>query len=133
MRALTQLAHSAANADSSKPYCLLQIAFPAPIGTMWFAQEDFGAGDGSAWNNAQGRVLEWGAVRVEIKADKATNVVGDCTIKLRDEDKVLWNIFQRIEPQRSVATIWTQFRGLAESDLVQVHQGIVNAPCTWSE
>ncbi len=100
---------------------------------MWYAQEDFGSGGGSSWDNAQGRVLEWGAVRLQLKADKAVNVVGDCTIKLRDEDKVLFNYFQSIEPQRAQVAIYQQFRGNAESDLVQLHAGIINAPCTWSE
>ena len=66
---------------------------------MWYAQEDFGSGGGSSWDNAQGRVLEWGAVRLQIKADKAVNVVGDCTIKLRDEDKVALELF----PERRAA------------------------------
>ncbi len=78
-------------------------------------------------------MLEWGAVRLQLKADKAVNVVGDCTIKLRDEDKVLFNYFQSIEPQRAQVAIYQQFRGNAESDLVQLHAGIINAPCTWSE
>ena len=30
-------------------------------------------------------------------------------------------------------TIYQQFRGNARGDLVQVHAGIINAPCTWSE
>ena len=143
MRTLTSATIAAANSDSSKPYCLLQVCWPTaagvtapsdragradragdriadaapttgspttvegstapptwPIGTMWYAQEDFGRGDGSTWDNAQGRVLEWGVVRLQLKADKSVNVVGDCTIKLRDEDKVLFNYFQQIEPQR---------------------------------
>jgi hypothetical protein len=133
MRALTFPTQASAGNDASRPYCLLQINFPPPIGARWFAQEDFGAGDGSSWDNAQGRVLEWGVVRVELKADKAVNVVGDCTITLRDEDKILWNYFQRVEPQRSWVTIYQQFRGLGQADLVKVHQGIVNAPCSWSE
>ena len=133
MRTLTAPMRAAANADGSSPYCLLKISFPSPVGDRWYAQEDFGAGDGSSWDNAQGRVLEWGVVRVEIKPDKAVNVVGDCTIRLRDEDRVLWNYFQQVEPQRSAVTIYTQFRGLSQSDMVQVHAGIINAPCLWSE
>ncbi len=177
MRTLTSATIAAANSDSSKPYCLLQVCWPTaagvtapvliapgeptvpvtglptpapttgspttvegstapptwPIGTMWYAQEDFGRGDGSTWDNAQGRVLEWGVVRLQLKADKSVNVVGDCTIKLRDEDKVLFNLFQQIEPQRTQVAIYQQFRGNAKSDLVQLHMGIVNAPCAWSE
>jgi hypothetical protein len=172
MRTLTSATIAAATSDSSKPYCLLQIAWPqpggstapiliapgeptvpetsaptlaptteggttlppfAPIGTKWYAQEDFGRGDGSSWDNAQGRVLEWGVIRLQMKADKSVNVVGDCTVKLRDEDKVLFNYFQSIEPQRAWVAIYQQFRGNAESDLVKVHVGIINAPCTWSE
>ncbi|MGD1001851.1 MAG: hypothetical protein ABSA67_14245 [Candidatus Brocadiia bacterium] len=167
MRTLTSSTIAAADSESSKPYCLLQISWPAaggstapiliapgeptvsetgattsggptlppaaPVGVKWYAQEDFGSGDGASWDNAQGRVLEWGVVRLGIKADKAVNVVGDCTVKLRDEDKVLFNYFQSIEPQRAWVAIYQQFRGNAESDLVKLHVGIINAPCTWSE
>jgi hypothetical protein len=132
-RTLTDATAAAADSDSSMPYCLLQIAWPYPIGAKWYAQEDFGLGDGSTWDNAQGRVLEWGAVRLEIKGDQKVNVVGDCTIKMRDEDQVLWGYFQQIEPQRVQVTIYQQFRGNAQADLVTLHAGIVNAPCAWSE
>ena len=57
MRALTFPTQASAGNAASRPYCLLQINFPPPIGARWFAQEDFGAGDGSSWDNAQGRVL----------------------------------------------------------------------------
>jgi len=124
---------AAADADSSKPYCLLCINFPSPVGVKWYAQEDFGRHDGTSWDHAQGRVLEWGTVRVEIKQDKAVNVVGECTIRLRDEDQALWGYFQEVEPQRSWVTIYQQFRGNAAADLVRVHVGIINAPCAWSE
>ena len=133
MRTLTGPTITAANSDSSMPYCLLQITFPAPVGVKWYAQEDFGSGDGSHWNDAQGRVLEWGQVRIEIKGENRVNVAGDCTIRLRDEDKALFGYFQQCEPQRSRVTIYQAFRGGSASDLVAVHAGIVNAPCTWSE
>ena len=133
MRVLTGPTIAAADSDSSRPYCLLQVDFPAPVGVKWYAQEDFGRGDGTSWDNAQGRVLEWGQVRVEIKADSAVNAVGECTIKLRDEDKALWGYFQQVEPQRSWVTLYQQFRGNAAADLVTLHVGIVNAPCAWSE
>ena len=133
MRALTSSTIAAADSDSSQPYCLLSITFPPPIGIKWYAQEDFGAADATHWNDAQGRVLEWGTVRVEVKSDRAVNVVGECTIRLRDEDKAVWGYFQQVEPQRSWVTIYHQFRGNAAADLVTVHAGIVNAPCTWSE
>jgi hypothetical protein len=132
-RTLTDATAAAASSDSSRPYCLLQIAWPYPIGARWYAQEDFGTGDGSTWDNAQGRVLEWGAVRLDIKGDQKVNAVGDCTIKLRDEDQVLWGYFQQFEPQRVQVAIYQQFRGNAQADLVTLHAGIINAPCAWSE
>jgi len=38
MRTLTAPTIAAADADSSKPYCLLCINFPSPVGVKWYAQ-----------------------------------------------------------------------------------------------
>ena len=104
MRTLTPAIIAAKNADTMQPVVLMKWELPAPVGTKWYSTEDFGDADASAWNHAQARVIEWGALRMDHAADKRVNVVSDTSLTLRDDDTAIWADLQDGEPQRSIAT-----------------------------
>jgi len=131
-RPLSDRARAECAKTATAPINILKVAFGAPIGDRFYSDRDLGTADGLTPLNAQGRVVSWGRISLVI-AEQTAAAVGDCTVELADADGVLRGYFSSVELQRKRVCIYQHFADLAESDVVPLLVGMINAPVRWLE
>ena len=132
VRTLTANTTTAKNSAGEAPLNLLKIEFGGAVGTKWYADRDRGAADASAWNDAEGRVIDWGGIQKGLQAE-GLNPISTISIVLRDDDKTLLGYLTSLTIPRTKATIYQSFDGLVGSDLAILASGILNSPSEWAE
>ena len=132
-RTLTDSTTTQKNANSSSPYCLAKVELGGAVGTKWLADRDIGNAGASSYDNAEGRILHWGALRSRLSEDARYNPVGGTTIVLSDHDAAWHGYYDSLEFQRKTVTIYQHFVGLAEADLTVIFKGIITDAPQWSD
>jgi len=130
MRNLSSNAESKKNLKSATPINILKVEFDAPVGTRYYSDRDIGSGDTSSWDNAQGRVVDWGDINAAVLED-AQHYIADCRIVLQDVDKTLKGYLDSVGFERTPVTLYQHFEGNAVGDLVTVFKGILNSPINY--
>ena len=118
--------------DDVFPYTLIKIEWGGSVGTKWYADYDLGNADASSWDNADGRVDSWGSILAQTSLNPKP-AVGDVSIRLRDEDLVLHGYLGDVDIENKIITVYQQFVGNAESDLITLFKGTAVGPVMFIE
>ena len=89
-------------------------------------------GYSAAAGQTENRLVDAGDLVQRITEMQAGSV-GDVSITLRDEDRVLRAYMQATDWHRTPVTVYQHFAGGDAADLVPLVKGVVNSPVSWSE
>lgn len=128
-RTLTGNATAQKNSTGAKPRTIIKIEFGSPTGTKYYSDSTFSLGAISVI----GAVVKWGTFSAELREQGSAKVVSDAWIELKDEDLTFLGYLRDYELQRTKATIYQWFEGLAAVDLVPLMSGRIAAPLRWDE
>ena len=110
-RSLTAGATTSKNAATGTPINILKLELGGAVGTVYCSDRGLGTGDGSTWDNAQGRVVDWGSIAA-LLSESGGHAVGDAFVELQDADKMFKGYLDTVEWQGKPATVYQLFDGL---------------------
>ena len=130
MRTLTANATTQKNSTSATPIVLVRIDWGGSLGTKWYGDRNFGSGNGSSWDNAEGRVLSFGRYSASLN-EQQMNAADDLRLTLRDEDKTVWTQWATTVAQACRVRLYHTFGGLVWADAVLVFDGVITGQPEW--
>ncbi len=114
------------DAVSTEPTNFLKIEFGGGVGTKWISDQVFGSGNASSYDNADGRVIEWGTLSSSVRKGFTANSQGDFSFTIHDTDAVYRGYFQTVNVQHTKVTLYQWFAGTGALGLTPLLVGQIN-------
>ena len=127
MRALTPETQALVDTRmGTEPFVILAIEWET--GTRYYGDKDVTIGT----MNVEGRIISLSAIDAQAN-DKSLGVASSITVTLSDHDEQLKNIFKASTIIHRQVTVFHQYDGLSEGDLVPILVGRIATPTEWSD